>query len=139
MTYDKISQFRIGKACKYSNVDVGEVLNNRRSCIGDYTEIWSFQEASIPVYSRGSERKTQIANSRTKGGIYCQDSQRSSFSCQTICKIYWGIIKQYCYTSAKIIFKEKWIWLRRLARGRLRWFIVLIGWLSGRFCKYIDY
>jgi hypothetical protein len=139
MTYDKVSKFRVGRTYQYSTIFVEKELQQRRSRIGDNGSIWSFQEASIPIHSRGTENKAQDADSRTEGGIYRKASQKPGFSYQTICKFYWGNIKQYSYTSPKGISKKKGAWPRGVVKDRSRCFIVTIGWSIVKFHKFIDY
>lgn len=139
MTYDKISQFRVGQTYKYNTIYVEEILNNRGSRSRAYTPIWSFQEAGVSIYSRGSENKRKTTDSGTENSIYNKSPQKLSFSYQTICKIYWKIIKHYCYTSSGCISEKKRIWLRKSVREKLKWFIVLIDWANEKFLRYIGY
>lgn len=139
MTYDKVSKFRVGRTYQYSAIFVEKGFQQRRSRIGDNGSIWSFQEASIPIHSRGTENKAQDADSRTEGGIYRKASQKLGFSYQTICKFYWGNIKQYSYTSPKGLSKKKGAWPRGVVKDRFRCFTVMIVWAIVRFHRCIDY
>lgn len=137
MTYDKVSKFRVGRTYQYSTIFVEKGFQQRRSRIGDNGSIWSFQEASIPIHSRGTENKAQDADSGTEGGIYRKASQKPGFSYQTICKFYWGNIKQYSYTSPKGISKKKGAWPRGIVKDGFRCFTVMIVWAIVRFHRCI--
>jgi len=133
MTYDKIIKFRDSRTYQYGCRLTEEILFQRRSLGGSNGTIWSLQAAGIPIYSRGSEEKAQVANSGTEGGLHCQTPHKLSFSCQAPGKLYWRVNKQHCYTGPEVISKKKRAWLREIVREKSRWFIVLIGWLIERF------
>jgi len=140
MTYDKIPKCRNGRTNQYGNHPVEETLLKRQNYSSACGTIWSFQEASIPLYSRGSEDKERVADSRAEGGIYCQAPCESGFSYQTICKIYWRFYKRHCDAGLGVISQKKGAWLRNvILKDKSKYFIVLIDWLHERFRKLIGF
>lgn len=139
MTYEKVSGFRISRTYQYGDSIIEDKHLPRQSCINSDGAIWSFQAAGIPIYSRGTENKAQVASSGTERGIYSQAPHEYSFSYQESCKFYRRIIKRHSYASPKGISKKKGAWLREVVKDNCRCITVLIGWLIVRFHKSINY
>lgn len=140
MTYDKIPKCRNGRTYQYGTRPVEEELLKRENYSSACGTIWSFKEAGISVYSRGTEDKERVADSRAEGGIYCQAPCESSFSYQAICKIYWRFYKRHCDSVLGVIPQKKGAWLRNIIlKDKSKCFIVLIDWLHQRFRKPIGF
>ena len=139
MAYDKISQFGICRTNQYgSSYDEKTFFKRRSSCCPNGT-IWSIQETILQIHSRSAKGKPQTTNSRGKNGLYSQTSDKFGFLYQRTCKLYRRIDKCYSNTSTESFFKEKGAWPRGIARGRLKWLIVLIDWKKLRFHRCISY
>lgn len=134
MTYDTIPKYRNGRTNQYGNHPVEETLLKRQNYSSACETIWSFKEASISLYSRGSEDEERVTDSRAEGGIYCQAPCESGFSYQAICKIYGRFYQRHCDSSLGVISQKKGAWLRNvILKDKSICFIVLIDWLHERF------
>jgi hypothetical protein len=138
MTYDEISEFRVGRTYQYGDVFIEERLGHERSDISDNGAMWSFAEASVPVHSGGPEQKARSTGSRREDSLYRKTTQEFGCFDKASFTFFRGFIEQHSNASPKGISQKKGAWPRGVVKERSRCSTVMIDCAIRNFHRFTD-
>jgi len=139
MTYEKITKFRVGRTYQYSNVFIEKGLRYERNDISDDEAIWSFAKASIPVHSRGPEKKARSADSGREGSFYRKTTQKFGCLDKAAFAFFRRFIEQHGIASSKGIYQRKGAWPGDVVKEISRCSTVMIVWAIINFHRFTSY
>jgi len=136
MTYEEITEFRVGRTYQYSDVSVEKRFGHKRSDISVNGAIWSFTKASVPIHSGGTEKKARSTGSGRKGGFYRKTTH--GFGCfdKAFFEFFRRFIEQHSYASPKGISQKKGAWPGGVVKERSRCSTVMIDCAIRNFHRF---
>ena len=102
-----ICESRISSTDQWSIGFTEEISFNCRRCSYISKEIWGFQDAGVSIHSTSAADKTNVSDSRTKGGLHGETTSGSGAPFHETGGINWGILERISNTRFRIFSPTK--------------------------------
>jgi hypothetical protein len=139
MTHGKITPCGIGPTNQRDLGFVKGLLLQRRSDCGLKTALSDFQKASLPIHPGGGEDHSQVAGSRSEGGLYRQASLELDCAFAATGQCHGSLSECSGHAGFGSLSEKKGAWLSGVVRDGFSCRTALIGYPAASYRRSIGF